>query len=96
MAFCFQVIASSAAGFRNLGFEDPRKRKGSGFGPDAIVAQFIYCFAAGGASLADAEGWRRIPWRGVWRAWIALPMNRPWVNGCGRKHPRVSARSGSC
>lgn len=32
-----------------------RKRKGIGFGADAIVAQFIYCFAAGGASLADAE-----------------------------------------
>src|SRR5512137_2345273 len=34
---------------------DPRTRKGRGFGPDAIVAQLIYCFAAGGASLADAE-----------------------------------------
>lgn len=40
---------------RQLSLIDPRKRKGSGFGPDAIVAQFIYCFAAGGASLADAE-----------------------------------------
>ncbi len=40
---------------RRLSLLDPRKRKGSGFGPDAIVAQFIYCFAAGGASLADAE-----------------------------------------
>jgi Transposase DDE domain group 1 len=40
---------------RRLSLIDPRKRKGSGFGPDAIVAQFIYCFAAGGASLADAE-----------------------------------------
>lgn len=40
---------------RQLALIDPRKRKGSGFGPDAIVAQFIYCFAAGGASLADAE-----------------------------------------
>jgi hypothetical protein len=34
---------------------DPRTRKGRGFGPDAIAAQLIYCFAAGGASLADAE-----------------------------------------
>lgn len=34
---------------------DPRRRKGRGFGPDAIIAQLIYCFAAGGASLADAE-----------------------------------------
>lgn len=40
---------------RQLSLLDPRKRKGSGFGPDAIVAQFLYCFAAGGASLADAE-----------------------------------------
>ena len=40
---------------RRLSLIDPRKRKGSGFGPDAIVAQFLYCFAAGGASLADAE-----------------------------------------
>ena len=40
---------------RRLSLIDPRKRKGSGFGPDAIVAQFVYCFAAGGASLADAE-----------------------------------------
>jgi hypothetical protein len=40
---------------RRLRRIDPRKRKGSGFGPDAIVAQFLYCFAAGGASLADAE-----------------------------------------
>jgi hypothetical protein len=40
---------------RRLALIDPRKRKGSGFGPDAIVAQFIYCFAAGGTSLADAE-----------------------------------------
>ncbi|MBL8128769.1 MAG: hypothetical protein JNM64_14115 [Chloroflexia bacterium] len=40
---------------RRLCAIDPRKRKGSGFGPDAIVAQFLYCFAAGGASLADAE-----------------------------------------
>jgi hypothetical protein len=40
---------------RRLSPIDPRKRKGSGFGPDAIVAQFLYCFAAGGASLADAE-----------------------------------------
>lgn len=40
---------------RRLSAIDPRQRKGSGFGPDAIVAQFLYCFAAGGASLADAE-----------------------------------------
>lgn len=40
---------------RELSLIDPRKRKGSGFGPDAIVAQFIYCFASGGASLADTE-----------------------------------------
>lgn len=40
---------------RQLSLLDPRKRKGSGFGADAIVAQFIYCFAAGGASLADAQ-----------------------------------------
>ena len=40
---------------RDLTVLDPRRRKGRGFGPDAIVAQLIYCFAAGGASLADAE-----------------------------------------
>jgi dienelactone hydrolase len=40
---------------RQLSLLDPRKRKGSGFGPDAILAQFLYCFAAGGASLADAQ-----------------------------------------
>ena len=40
---------------RQLKMLDPRRRKGRGFGPDAIVAQLIYCFAAGGASLADAE-----------------------------------------
>ena len=32
---------------RRLRLIDPRKRKGSGFGPDAIVAEFLYCFAAG-------------------------------------------------
>jgi hypothetical protein len=40
---------------RQLTVLDPRTRKGRGFGPDAMVAQLIYCFAAGGASLADAE-----------------------------------------
>ncbi len=40
---------------RELSLIDLRNRKGSDFGPDAIVAQFIYCFASGGASLADAE-----------------------------------------
>lgn len=40
---------------RQLPGLDPRQRKGRGFGPDAVVAQFIYSFAAGGASLADAE-----------------------------------------
>lgn len=40
---------------RQLPGLDPRTRKGRGFGPDAIVAQLIYCFAAGGSSLADAE-----------------------------------------
>lgn len=40
---------------RRLRLIDPRQRRGSGFGPDAIVAQFLYCFAAGGTSLADAE-----------------------------------------
>lgn len=40
---------------RALEVLDPRTRKGRGFGADAIVAQLIYCFAAGGASLADAE-----------------------------------------
>jgi hypothetical protein len=34
---------------------DPRTRTGSGFGPDAIVAQLIYSFVVGGASLTDAE-----------------------------------------
>jgi hypothetical protein len=40
---------------RELSVLDPRTRKARGFGPDAIVAQLLYCFAAGGASLADAE-----------------------------------------
>jgi hypothetical protein len=40
---------------RALDLLDPRTRKGRGFAPDAIIAQLIYCFAAGGASLADAQ-----------------------------------------
>lgn len=40
---------------RQLPGLDPRQRKGRGFGPDAIVAQLIYSFSSGGASLADAE-----------------------------------------
>ena len=40
---------------RALRLLDPRQRTGSGFGPDAIVAQLLYSFVVGGASLADAE-----------------------------------------
>lgn len=40
---------------RQLPGLDPRQRKGRGFGPDAVVAQLIYSFSCGGASLADAE-----------------------------------------
>lgn len=34
---------------------DPRTRKGSGFAPEAIVAQLIFTLTSGGASLSDAE-----------------------------------------
>ena len=40
---------------RALRWLDPRRRRGSRFGPDAMVAQLIYSFVVGGASLADAE-----------------------------------------
>ena len=34
---------------------DPRRRTSHGYSPELIVAQFLYCFCSGGASLADAE-----------------------------------------
>lgn len=34
---------------------DPRQRKGRGFGAEVMVAQLIYSFCSGGASLSDAE-----------------------------------------
>jgi hypothetical protein len=34
---------------------DPRTRPTHGYAPELIVAQFLYCFCTGGASLADAE-----------------------------------------
>lgn len=34
---------------------DPRSRTSHGYSPELIVAQLLYCFCAGGASLADAE-----------------------------------------
>jgi hypothetical protein len=34
---------------------DPRKRKGAGYTPAAIVAQLLFTLTSGGASLADAE-----------------------------------------
>jgi hypothetical protein len=34
---------------------DPRRRTTHGYSPELIVAQFLYCFCSGGASLADAE-----------------------------------------
>lgn len=34
---------------------DPRTRTTHGYAPELIVAQFLYCFCTGGASLADAE-----------------------------------------
>ena len=34
---------------------DPRVRTSQGYAPELIVAQFLYCFCSGGASLADAE-----------------------------------------
>ena len=40
---------------RALRWLAPRRRRGSGFGPDAMVAQLIYSFVVGGASLANAE-----------------------------------------
>ena len=34
---------------------DPRSRTTHGYSPELIVAQLLYCFCSGGASLADAE-----------------------------------------
>lgn len=34
---------------------DPRKRKGSGYDPEALAAQLVFMLTSGGASLADAE-----------------------------------------
>jgi len=34
---------------------DPRTRRTQGYSPELMVAQLIYCFCTGGASLADAE-----------------------------------------
>lgn len=34
---------------------DPRTRTSHGYSPELLVAQLLYCFCAGGASLADAE-----------------------------------------
>lgn len=41
--------------FARLPGIDPRKRKGSGFGPDAVAAQVVFALASGGTSLADCE-----------------------------------------
>ena len=40
---------------------DPRARKGRGFGPEVIVAQLLYSFCSGGASLSDAEDLNKEP-----------------------------------
>src|ERR1700691_3816188 len=40
---------------------DPRVRKGRGFGPEVFVAQLLYSFCSGGASLADAEDLNQEP-----------------------------------
>jgi hypothetical protein len=40
---------------RTLPGLDPRTRTTHGYDPDLIVAQLLYCFCSGGASLADAE-----------------------------------------
>lgn len=40
---------------RTLPGIDPRQRPTHGYGPELIVAQLLYCFCSGGASLADAE-----------------------------------------
>lgn len=50
---------------RTLRRLDPRTRTGSGFGPDANVAQLIYSFVVGGALLVDAERLEEDPlaWR---------------------------------
>jgi hypothetical protein len=40
---------------------DPRVRKGRGFGPEVIVAQLVYSFCSGGASLSDAEDLNKEP-----------------------------------
>lgn len=61
---------------------DPRTRKGRGFGADAMVAQLIYCFVSGGASLADAERLEPIRWRGSWHGWSPSPMRPHWESGC--------------
>ena len=34
---------------------DPRIRTPHGYSPEVLVAQLLYCFCSGGASLADAE-----------------------------------------
>ena len=34
---------------------DPRVRRTHGYSPELTVAQLLYCFCSGGASLADAE-----------------------------------------
>jgi hypothetical protein len=34
---------------------DPRVRRTHGYSPELNVAQLLYCFCSGGASLADAE-----------------------------------------
>lgn len=34
---------------------DPRPRTSHGYSPELLVAQLLYCFCSGGASLADAE-----------------------------------------
>jgi hypothetical protein len=40
---------------RRLPGLDPRVRTTHGYSPEVIVAQLLYCFCTGGASLADAE-----------------------------------------
>ena len=41
--------------FATLQGIDPRKRKGSGFSPDSMVAQIIFTLTSGGTRLADCE-----------------------------------------
>jgi len=51
---------------------DPRVRTSHGYSPDLIVAQWLYSFCSGGASLADAQRLKDEP--------LARPLAR--VNQC--------------